>query len=54
MKDLSGFQLVGGIEMSIDIQTFHLERYLFIGFLIGGIISALIFRIKNKKERTQF
>ncbi len=48
-EKLSGFNNENGIRMQLDFDNLNFERYLFIGFLIGAIISILIFRNQTKK-----
>ncbi len=46
-KMLSKFQVGNGIEIQMDSSKLYLATFLFIGFIIGTILSILIYR--NKK-----
>ena len=48
MQLISSIDQEAGIQSSINIELFNFEIYPFIGFLIGGGLSILIF--KSKKE----
>ena len=39
-----------GIKFEMNTAELYFERYLFLGFIIGTIISILIFKNKNKAE----
>lgn len=49
-QKLSDFNIENGIKMELDFDNLNFEEYLFIGFLIGTVISTLIFRNRIKKE----
>jgi hypothetical protein len=49
-QKLSDFNIENGIKMQLNFDNLNFERYLFIGFLIGAILSILIFRNRNKIE----
>jgi cell division protein YceG involved in septum cleavage len=46
----SDVNIENGIKMQLDFDNLNFERYLFFGFLIGGILSSLIFRKRAKIE----
>lgn len=48
-KDLSIYDLNSEKNPSFSIENFYLELYLLFGFLIGAIISFIIFKRKEKK-----
>ncbi|GAA4279173.1 hypothetical protein [Aquimarina mytili] len=48
LQRLSEFDLGNGIKNSMDFQNLSFGRYLFVGFLIGTLISVLLFRMKNR------
>jgi len=48
-QNLSDFNIGNGIKMQLDFNNLNFERYLFIGFLVGAIMSILIFRNRTKK-----
>ncbi|MWW26912.1 hypothetical protein [Algibacter lectus] len=47
-KKLSEFDLGNGIQTELNYDNLNFGRYLFIGFLIGTVLSILIFKNKNK------
>ncbi|MBW1297924.1 hypothetical protein [Aquimarina litoralis] len=46
-KKLSAFNIAFGVQNTMDIQNLNFGKYLFIGLLIGTLLSILIFRKKN-------
>ncbi|MEL0653343.1 hypothetical protein V6246_18120 [Algibacter sp. TI.3.09] len=47
-QKLSEFDIGNGIQTQMDFDNLNFGRYLFIGFLIGTILSILIFKNRNK------
>lgn len=47
MQRLLGSEIPETLDVSINLQTLHLEVFLLIGFLVGAVVSILVF--KNKK-----
>ncbi len=45
---LSEFEIGNGIQTNVNFDNLNFERYLFIGFLTGTILSIVIFHYKNK------
>ncbi|WP_349664802.1 hypothetical protein IZU89_07690 [Cellulophaga lytica] len=48
LQKLSEFDIGNGIQTELNFDNLNFGRYLFIGFLIGTILSILIFKNKNK------
>lgn len=48
IKLFSGFTLDDNIPMSMSIDEFNFERYLLLGFFIGALLSACVFRYINR------
>lgn len=48
LQKLSEFDIGNGIQTELNFDNLNFGRYLFIGFLIGTILSILIFNNKNK------
>ncbi|ADY29292.1 hypothetical protein [Cellulophaga lytica] len=48
LQKLSEFNIGNGIQTELNFDNLNFGRYLFIGFLIGTILSILIFKNKNK------
>ncbi|PKV50907.1 hypothetical protein ATE84_2976 [Aquimarina sp. MAR_2010_214] len=48
LQKLSEYNLENGIQNSMDFQNLNFSTYLFIGFLIGALLSVLIFKMKNR------
>jgi len=46
---LLGTEPTETLDVSISIQVLQLEVFLFIGFLVGTLISVLVFRSKNQR-----
>jgi hypothetical protein len=50
-QKLSEFDIGNGIQAQMDFNNLNLGLYLLIGFLIGTVLSILIF--KNRAEKTE-
>ncbi len=48
LQKLSEFNIGDGIKNQINTKDLNFGAYLFIGFVIGAILSTLVFRRKNK------
>ena len=48
LQKLSEFDIGNGIQTELNFDNLNFGRYLFIGFLIGTILSILIFKNKNR------
>lgn len=49
MQRLLGTEIPETLDISINLQTLHLEVFILIGFLVGAVVSTLIFRLKNQR-----
>jgi len=50
LRRLSEYDFGDNIKSSMDFQNLNFGKYLFIGFLIGALVSTLIFKIKNQQQ----
>lgn len=50
LKLLSEYDFGDSIKNSMNFQNLNFGMYLFIGFLVGALVSALIFKIKNQQQ----
>ncbi|WKB82947.1 hypothetical protein QYR09_07875 [Cellulophaga lytica] len=48
LQKLSEFDIGNGIKTELNFDSLNFGRYLFIGFLIGTVLSILIFKNRNK------
>lgn len=48
-QNLSELNTGNGIKIQIDFDHLNLEWYLFFGFIVGTIVSILIFKNRSKK-----
>ena len=48
LQKLSEFDIGNGIKTELNFESLNFGRYLFLGFLIGTVLSILIFKNKNK------
>ena len=48
LQKLSEFKLDNGVSMDLNIENLYFGRYLCIGFLVGTLISILVFRKQTK------
>ncbi|WP_272024128.1 hypothetical protein [Olleya namhaensis] len=48
IQKLSEFDIGNGIKTELNFDSLNFGRYLFIGFLIGTVLSILIFKNRNK------
>jgi hypothetical protein len=48
LQKLSEFDIGNGIQRELNFDSLNFGRYLFIGFLIGTVLSILIFKNRNK------
>ena len=50
VQKLSEYNIANDIKISLDYENLNFGRFLFLGFLIGTIISILLLRNKNHAE----
>jgi hypothetical protein len=50
VQKLSEYNITNDFKMSLDYENLNFGRFLFFGFLIGTIISILIFRNRKKNH----
>ncbi len=48
-QKLSEFQIENGIQTTMNFENLNFEHYLSLGFLIGAVLSILIFKNRTKK-----
>ena len=47
-EELSGYNLPNGLKQQLNVRILKFEVYLLLGFIVGTLISILIFRDKSK------